>query len=181
SSSARGRRPRSPRALPCSPTRCRRRSGASSDRAVTGAAAASSRVLHSRSRGDLVMQADSLRRIDRRTAVQQGAARSSRRGIAILVLLCLVQFMDILDAAIVNVALPSIRRDLGFSQQSLQWVVSGYIVMYGGFLLLGSRAADLLGRRRVLVTGLIVFGGSSLAGGVDTHAGVLIDSRLWQR
>ena len=72
---------------------------------------------------------------------------SSRRGVAILLLLCLVQFMDVLDASILNIALPSIRRDLGFSQQGLQWVVSGYILTYGGFLLLGGRAADLLGRR----------------------------------
>ena len=61
--------------------------------------------------------------------------------------------MDVLDASILNVALPSIRRDLDFSPQSLQWVVSGYILTYGGFLLLGGRAADLLGRRRMLVAG----------------------------
>ena len=75
----------------------------------------------------------------------------SRRGIAILLLLSLVQFMDILDASILNIALPSIKNDLGFSQQSLQWVVDGYILTYGGFLLLGARMADLLGRRFVLV------------------------------
>ncbi len=84
---------------------------------------------------------------------------SSRRGIAILLLLSVVQFMDILDASILNIALPSIKTDLGFSQQSLQWVVNGYILTYGGFLLLGGRMADLLGRRSVLVTGLIVFAG----------------------
>ena len=71
--------------------------------------------------------------------------------------------MDVLDASILNIALPSIRRDLGFTQQSLQWVVNGYILTYGGFLLLGGRVADLLGRRRVLVTGLVVFAGASLA------------------
>ena len=64
----------------------------------------------------------------------------SRRGVAILLLLSLVQFMDILDASILNIALPSIKDDLGFSQQSLQWVVNGYILTYGGFLLLGGRA-----------------------------------------
>ena len=90
----------------------------------------------------------------------------SRRGIAILLLLSLVQFMDILDASILNIALPSIKNDLGFSQQSLQWVIDGYILTYGGFLLLGGRLADLLGRRLVLVTGLVVFAGSSLAGGL---------------
>src|SRR5215831_3138967 len=87
----------------------------------------------------------------------QGASSlSSRRGVAILILLCLVQFMDVLDASILNIALPSIKRDLGFTQESLQWVVNGYILTYGGFLLLGGRVADLLGRRRVLVTGLVV-------------------------
>src|SRR2546423_7341932 len=91
---------------------------------------------------------------------------SSRRGVAILLLLSLVQFMDVLDASILNIALPSIKTDLGFSQQSLQWVVNGYILTYGGFLLLGGRMADLLGRRRMLVTGLIVFAGASLTGGV---------------
>jgi Major Facilitator Superfamily len=89
----------------------------------------------------------------------------SRRGGAILLLLCLVQFMDVLDASILNIALPSIKSDLDFSQQSLQWVVNGYILTYGGFLLLGGRAADLLARRRVLIAGLVVFAGSSLIGG----------------
>src|SRR5262249_22625847 len=87
---------------------------------------------------------------------------SSRRGIAVLLLLSLVQFMDVLDASILNIALPSIKHDLGFSQQSLQWIVDGYILTYGGFLLLGARMADLLGRRFVLVTGLVVFATSSL-------------------
>ena len=96
---------------------------------------------------------------------QDASPLSSRRGVAILILLCLVQFMDVLDASILNIALPSIKHDLGFSQQSLQWVINGYILAYGGFLLLGGRMADLLGRRRVLVTGLLVFAGSSLIGG----------------
>jgi MFS family permease len=98
--------------------------------------------------------------------VPEASSLSSRRGVAILLLLSLVQFMDILDASILNIALPSIKRDLGFSQQSLQWVVNGYILTYGGFLLLGGRVADLLGRRRVLVTGLVVFAASSLVGGL---------------
>src|SRR5215510_15313648 len=88
---------------------------------------------------------------------QDASSLSSRRGVAILILLCLVQFMDILDASILNIALPSIKRDLGFTQESLQWVVNAYILAYGGFLLLGGRLADLLGRRRILVTGLVVF------------------------
>ena len=91
---------------------------------------------------------------------EDASSLSSRRGVAILILLCLVQFMDVLDASILNIALPSIKRDLGFSQESLQWVVNGYILTYGGFLLLGGRVADLLGRRRILVTGLVVFAGA---------------------
>ena len=70
-----------------------------------------------------------------------------------LALLCGVQFMVVLDIAIVNVALPSIQTDLGFSQESLQWVMSAYALVFGGFLLLGGRAADLIGRRRIFVSG----------------------------
>jgi EmrB/QacA subfamily drug resistance transporter len=117
-----------------------------------------------------------------RFAERRPAAMSlgSRRGIAILLLLSLVQFMDILDASILNIALPSIKHDLGFSQQSLQWVVDGYILTYGGFLLLGARMADLLGRRLVLVTGLLVFAGSSLAGGLAHSSSVLVAARFAQ-
>jgi EmrB/QacA subfamily drug resistance transporter len=104
----------------------------------------------------------------------------SRRGVLILLLLSLVQFMDILDASILNIALPSIKHDLGFSQQSLQWVVDGYILTYGGFLLLGARMADLLGRRLVLVTGLVVFAGSSLAGGLAHSSSLLVGARFAQ-
>src|SRR5947208_14841081 len=104
----------------------------------------------------------------------------SRLGVAILLLLSLVQFMDILDASILNIALPSIKNDLGFSQQSLQWVINGYILTYGGFLLLGGRMADLLGRRRVLVAGLIVFAGSSLVGGLAHTESLLIGARFAQ-
>src|SRR3954452_13615021 len=105
---------------------------------------------------------------------------SSRRGIAILLLLSLVQFMDVLDASILNIALPSIKDDLGFTQQGLQWVVNGYILTYGGFLLLGGRMADLLGRRLVLVTGLVVFAGSSLVGGLAHSSSLLVSARFAQ-
>ena len=105
---------------------------------------------------------------------------SSRRGVAILLLLSIVQFMDVLDASILNIALPSIKADLGFSQQSLQWVVNGYILTYGGFLLLGGRMADLLGRRLVLVTGLVVFATSSLIGGLSHSSSLLIAARFSQ-
>jgi EmrB/QacA subfamily drug resistance transporter len=88
--------------------------------------------------------------------------------------------MDVLDASILNIALPSIKSDLGFSQQSLQWVVNGYILTYGGFLLLGGRMADLLGRRLVLVTGLVVFATSSLIGGLSHTSSLLIAARFSQ-
>jgi EmrB/QacA subfamily drug resistance transporter len=105
---------------------------------------------------------------------------SSGRGVAILALLCLVQFMDVLDASILNIALPSIKRDLGFTQESLQWVVNGYILTYGGFLLLGGRVADLLGRRRILVAGLVLFAGASLVGGLAHSESLLIGARFAQ-
>src|SRR5262245_62676717 len=82
----------------------------------------------------------------------------SRLGALTLLLLCAVQFLGIVDASIVNVALPSIQRSLHFSQQNLQWVASGYILTYGGFLLLGGGVDDLLGRRRVLIAGRTVVG-----------------------
>jgi EmrB/QacA subfamily drug resistance transporter len=104
----------------------------------------------------------------------------TRRGKLTLALLCLVAFLDLVDSSIVNVALPSMRHDLHFSVQSLQWVPSGYLLTYGGFMLLGGRAADLLGRRRVLVAGTTVFALASFAGGLAGDAGVLIGARLVQ-
>jgi EmrB/QacA subfamily drug resistance transporter len=97
-----------------------------------------------------------------------------------LVLLCAVQFLDIVDGAIVNIALPSIQHSLHFSQQNLQWVASGYILTYGGFLLLGGRLADLLGRRRMLLIGLVVFALSSLTAGLAQDSGLLVAARLVQ-
>jgi len=114
------------------------------------------------------------------TAAGQERFLRTRRGALTLVLLCAVQFLDILDSSIVNVALPSIQRDLRFSQQNLQWVLSGYLLTYGGFLLLGGRLADLLGRRRVLVAGLALFAACSLAGGLAANAGMLVTARIAQ-
>jgi EmrB/QacA subfamily drug resistance transporter len=105
---------------------------------------------------------------------------STRRGKLTLALLAAVAFIDFVDASIVNVALPSIRSDLHFSEQSLQWVPSGYLLTYGGFMLLGGRAADLLGRRRVLVVGTLLIGLSSLIGGFAQSSGVLVGARLAQ-
>jgi EmrB/QacA subfamily drug resistance transporter len=105
---------------------------------------------------------------------------STRRGKLILALLCAVAFLDFVDAPIVNVALPSIRHALHFSVASLQWVPSGYLLTYGGFMLLGGRLADLFGRRRILLSGIVVIGISSLIGGFAQSAGVLVGARLAQ-
>jgi len=99
---------------------------------------------------------------------------------ATLLLSCLAQFMVILDVSVVNVALPAIRHGLGFSEVDLQWVVNAYTVTFAGFLLLGGRAADLLGRRRVFVSGLLLFALASLAGGIADSQGVLIAARAVQ-
>src|SRR6186713_1428155 len=97
-----------------------------------------------------------------------------------LALIVTAQFMVILDVAIVNVALPSIKTDLGFSQASLQWVVSAYAIFFGGALLLGGRLADLLGRRRVFVGGLVLFAASSLLCGLAWSEASLIGFRSLQ-
>src|SRR3984957_20399591 len=99
---------------------------------------------------------------------------------ATLALACLAQFMVILDISVVNVALPAIRHALGFSEDGLQWVVNAYTVTFAGFLLLGGRAADLLGRRRVFVWGLLLFSFASVAGGLADSRTVLIVARLVQ-
>jgi EmrB/QacA subfamily drug resistance transporter len=97
-----------------------------------------------------------------------------------LALLATVQFMVILDIAIVNVALPSIQVDLGFSQENLQWVISAYALFFGGFLLLGGRVADLLGRRKLFVGGLVVFSAASLLSGLAWSDDALIVARAIQ-
>src|SRR3989440_4820989 len=102
-----------------------------------------------------------------------------RRWIA-LALLCFAQFIVVLDASIVNVALPSIGRGLHFSEQNLPWVVNAYVITFGGFLLLGGRAADLLGRRRVFMVGLVVVAVASLAAGFAANQGQLIAARAAQ-
>lgn len=96
---------------------------------------------------------------------------------AALAVLAVAQFMVVLDASIVNVALPSIQRDLGFSESSLQWVVNAYTLAFGGFLMLGGRAADLFGRRRMFIVGLGLFSVASLLGGFATTDGQLILAR----
>ena len=105
---------------------------------------------------------------------------SDRRKWLALALLSAVQFMVVLDIAIVNVALPSIKIDLGFSQENLQWVISAYALVFGGFLLLGGRAADLVGRRRIFLVGIVVFTLASLLAGLAWSETSLIGARALQ-
>ncbi len=106
--------------------------------------------------------------------------RHSTNPWVILVLICLAQFMVVLDATIVNVALPSIQRDLGLSEANLQWIINAYTLVFGGFLLLGGRAGDLLGRKRLFLIGLVVFTGASLLNGLSSTSGMLIGFRALQ-
>src|SRR3954464_7214445 len=108
-----------------------------------------------------------------------GAPPDPRRWLA-LAAICAAQFMVVLDIAIVNVALPSIRTDLHFSQESLQWVITAYSILFGGFLLLGGRAADLLGRRRVFMAGVALFAVASLLSGLAWNESSLIAFRAAQ-
>ena len=97
-----------------------------------------------------------------------------------LVVVCFAQFMVVLDATVVNVALPSIQTDLAISDSSLQWIVNGYTLMFGGFLLLGGRLADLLGRRRLFVAGVVIFSAASLINGLASSGEMLIGARALQ-
>ena len=98
----------------------------------------------------------------------------------VLVLVCLAQFMVVLDATIVNVALPSIQVDLNLSEANLQWIVNAYSLFFGGFLLLGGRAGDLIGRKRLFLAGLVVFTVASLLNGLAVNEGMLIACRALQ-
>ncbi len=115
-----------------------------------------------------------------------GSHRTSRRerpaatNGAILALVCLAQFMVVLDVSIVNVALPAIGRDLHYSATGLQWVVNGYVLTFAGFLLLGGRLADLIGQRRVFLAGLGIFSLASLLGGMAQNSGELTAARFLQ-
>jgi EmrB/QacA subfamily drug resistance transporter len=106
--------------------------------------------------------------------------RHSTNPWVILVLICFAQFMVVLDATVVNVALPSIQNDLGLSEANLQWIVNAYTLVFGGFLLLGGRAGDLLGRKRLFLGGLVVFTLASLLDGLAVSSGMLIGSRALQ-
>jgi EmrB/QacA subfamily drug resistance transporter len=113
------------------------------------------------------------------------AAPSSTKGHStnrwlVLVLVCMAQFMVVLDATIVNVALPSIQKDLGFSPGNLAWIINGYSLLFGGFLLLGGRAADLFGRKRMFLVGVVLFSVSSLLCGLSRSQETLIAFRALQ-
>ncbi len=95
----------------------------------------------------------------------------------VLVIACLAQFMVVLDASVVNIALPSVQRGLHFSTANLQWIVNAYTLVFGGFLLLGGRAADLLGRKRLFVAGVVLFSAASLLNGLAQTSGMLIIGR----
>src|ERR671938_792376 len=116
---------------------------------------------------------------DWRRQLMSSPTKHSRRWVA-LALIVTAQFMVILDVAIVNVALPSIKTDLGFAQTSLQWVVSAYAILFGGALLLGGRLGDIFGRRRLFIIGLALFTGASLLGGFAWSEGSLIGFRALQ-
>src|SRR3954454_3841292 len=105
--------------------------------------------------------------------------QNRKRWVALAVIVA-AQFMVVLDVAIVNVALPSIKTDLHFSQENLQWVVTAYSILFGGALLLGGRLADILGRRRLFVAGVVIFTVASLLDGLAWSEGSLITSRAVQ-
>jgi EmrB/QacA subfamily drug resistance transporter len=114
------------------------------------------------------------------TNTEDGAAASERRRWIALAILCLGQLMMVLDATIVNVALPSIQHDLHFSQSSLTWVINGYLVTFGGFLLLAGRMGDLVGRKKVFLTGLVMFTAASVLCGLAQDQTMLIAARIIQ-
>ena len=111
-------------------------------------------------------------------AFDDGTGGLSRRAWGALLVLCGALFLDALDVSMVGVALPSIKSDLGLSTSSLQWIVSAYVLGYGGFLLLGGRAADLLGRRKVFLISLGVFAVASALGAFVDDGSLLIATRF---
>src|SRR6059036_325705 len=112
----------------------------------------------------------------RRTAVRSTATNPW----IVLVLICLAQFMVVLDATIVNVALPSIQTDLHLSDGGLQWIINAYTLVFAGFLLLGGRMGDLLGRKRLFLIGLVIFTAASFLNGISSSSGMLIGFRALQ-
>ncbi len=126
------------------------------------------------------MSSVTISRPDAPTASSEAERRRERRRWIALGVLCLGQLMMVLDATIVNVALPSIQRDLHFTQGNLTWVMNGYLITFGGFLLLAGRLGDLIGRKRVFLTGLVMFTAASVLCGVADSQALLIGARLLQ-
>src|SRR6202167_809909 len=124
-----------------------------------------------------IQRTESAQQTDSRSETER--KRERRRWIA-LAILCLGQLMMVLDATIVNVALPSIQRELHFTQSNLTWVIDGYLITFGGFLLLAGRLGDLVGRKRVFLVGLVLFTAASVLCGVSDSQGLLIAARLLQ-
>jgi EmrB/QacA subfamily drug resistance transporter len=114
------------------------------------------------------------------TPIERSASKRERRRWIALAVLCLGQLMMVLDATIVNVALPSIQRELHFTQANLTWVIDGYLITFGGFLLLAGRFGDLVGRKKVFLSGLVLFVASSMLCGVADSQAMLIGARLIQ-
>jgi len=117
------------------------------------------------------------RQLPGRSAVTGGRATGTGSPWLVVVIVCVAEFMVVLDATIVNVALPSIQRGLRFSPSSLQWVINMYTLIFGGFMLLGGRAGDLIGRKRVFGAGIVLFSGASLLNGLAQSSGMLIAGR----
>src|SRR6185437_15020721 len=112
--------------------------------------------------------------------IAQSSSNSDRSRWIALVVICVGMLMIVLDATIVNVALPSIQDDLGFSQSNLAWVVNAYLITFGGLLLLAGRLGDLLGRRNVFMVGLAVFVTASFLCGLAQNQGILVGARFAQ-
>src|SRR6202167_3991331 len=125
------------------------------------------------------IRADQLNTLEPNAGVDAERKRERRRWIALGVL-CLGQLMMVLDATIVNVALPAIQRELHFTQANLTWVIDGYLITFGGFLLLAGRFGDLVGRKKVFLSGLVLFVASSMLCGVADSQAMLIGARLIQ-
>ncbi|WP_235916599.1 MFS transporter [Antrihabitans cavernicola] len=114
------------------------------------------------------------------TPTDSSSFLATGRGKLTLVLLCTAAFLDFVDSSIVNLALPSIQREMGLSVSTLQWITTAYLLTYGGLMLLGGRLADLFGRRRVLITGTAIIGISSATAGLAQHSDLLIGARFAQ-
>ncbi|HXJ64777.1 MAG TPA: MFS transporter, partial [Actinomycetota bacterium] len=112
--------------------------------------------------------------------IAEGRLSGQAQAWVVLALVCLGQFMVVLDISIVNVALPSIQAELGFSASGLQWILNAYTLAFAGFLLLGGRAGDLFGRRRMFLAGLGLFTAASFVGGLAQSQGTLIAARALQ-